>query len=174
MLNLLAFLTLVADLLIGFIFLGLLASRINKDANRFFSKTIKLINRNFLILGFIIACFATLGSLYFSEIAGFIPCRLCWFQRIFMYPQSVLFLIAYIKKDKNIFNYTLYLSLIGAVISLYHIYVQRFVTVAVCAIGESCTTNFFTYFGYITIPVMSLTAFILILILSILKKKEVK
>lgn len=173
MISLLAFITLIADLLIVFFFVSFIPSKLNKRSARFFSKIVKLINKNDLLFGLIVAGIATLGSLYLSEIARLAPCRLCWFQRIFMYPQTILFLVAFIKKDKNIFNYTLFLSLVGAIIALYHIYIQRFVTVAPCNIGESCTTNFFIYFGYITIPVMSLTAFILILVLSILKRKEV-
>ncbi|ANA81840.1 disulfide bond formation protein B [Paenibacillus glucanolyticus] len=118
----------------------------------------------------IISIAATLGSLYFSEIKGYIPCDLCWFQRIFMYPLTILLGIAYYKKDLGIMKYVLPLSCIGGAISVYHIAYQRFYSLfsnhGLAACGPTpCNVNYFTWLGFITIPVMALTAFLLITVL---------
>lgn len=81
---------------------------------------------NALIGAWGISLIATLGSLYFSEILKFIPCDLCWFQRIFMYPQVVLLGLAAIRKEYGIARYSLALSIIGGAISLYHYALQKF------------------------------------------------
>lgn len=133
-------------------------------------------------LMFIIALIATLGSLYFSEIAGWNPCKLCWLQRIFMYPQVVLLSIALWKRDATVARYILGLSLIGAVIAAYHYYIQMYDIIAApdnpatpCdTSGESCVKTPFTHFGYITIPMMALTAFALNIAGSMLVFKKQK
>ncbi len=134
---------------------------------------IKLIEDNSLLFAFIVALIATLGSLFYSEIAGYTPCKLCWYQRIFMYPQSILLGIALFKKFKNIFYYVVPLSIIGGIISIYHYIIQRMSYVSSCAAdGVSCTFKYVFHFGYITIPMMALTAFCLIIILTYSWKKQ--
>jgi disulfide bond formation protein DsbB len=132
-----------------------------------------------ILFVFIIACIATCGSLFFSEIAKFDPCKLCWFQRIFMYPQAILFAIAFWKKDKNIFQYSIPLSIIGACIAAYHYSIQiSAIPSLFCTAGspESCVEKPFMMYGYISIPMMSLTAFLLILmtgaVVKVYDKKE--
>lgn len=125
--------------------------------------------RNALTLMLVVAALATLGSLYFSEIAGWAPCKYCWIQRIFMYPQVVLLPIALWKADRGVARYVLALSLIGLTYAAYHYYIQMYDIVASpanpatpCdATGESCVKTPFVHFGYITVPMMALTAFFL-------------
>lgn len=128
-----------------------------------------------LSLSFAVALTATLGSLFFSKIVGYAPCELCWYQRIFMYPQIFLLGLALIKKERAIVDYMLVLSFFGTVISLYHNYIY-YSTLAInfCSTdgGVSCTTKYFTELGYITIPLMSLTAFISIMLLQFFSKKS--
>lgn len=122
---------------------------------------------------FAVALLATLGSLTYSEILGFTPCKLCWLQRIFMYPQAIIFGLALYKKDSKIFDYGLALSGVGILISLYH-YLLQFGLVpepACSATGVSCLKQFVIEFGYITVPLMALTAFALIILLSLLTKR---
>ena len=127
--------------------------------------------KNWLKLAFAVAVIATSGSLFYSEFAGFNPCRLCWFQRIFMYPQVIILGIALAKKDSKIVDYILPLSVVGLIISIYHNYIfYGAISSAVCAIGESCVTQYVLEFGYITIPMMSLTAFALIIAFVLSKK----
>ncbi len=125
--------------------------------------------RHGLLLMFIVALTATLGSLYFSEISGWAPCKYCWIQRIFMYPQVILLAIALWKRDTTVARYILALCLIGGAYAAYHYYIQMYDIIASptnpatpCdASGESCVKTPFIMFGYITIPMMALTAFVL-------------
>lgn len=116
------------------------------------------------ILAFVVALVATMGSLYFSEVAGFIPCTLCWYQRILMYPVTVITLVGFIKQDEYIPTYVLPLSILGMIVSGYHYLVQlgAFGHPAACAVGIPCSLRYVNYLGFVTIPLMALTAFILI------------
>lgn len=110
-----------------------------------------------------IALAATLGSLFFSEISDFFPCRLCWFQRIFMYPLAILLLVGALRKDvRAAVQYTFLLPIIGAGFSLYHLYIEANPEKesAGCKVGGGgCSTKWIDEFGYITIPMLALTAF---------------
>jgi len=132
------------------------------------------LGKNVLFLSLLVSAIATLGSLFFSELAKFEPCRLCWFQRIFMYPQVILLGIAWAKKDYKIIDYSLTLSLIGGTISLYHNYIYYWLQVATfCGLAEqgpSCTEKIILGQGYITIPLMALTAFISLISLFLIRK----
>ncbi|MEK7114916.1 MAG: disulfide oxidoreductase [Patescibacteria group bacterium] len=127
------------------------------------------LKRNILLIAFAVVLIATLGSLTYSEIIGYEPCKLCWFQRIFMYPQVILLGMALIKKDYKIASYSIILSIIGAVIAGYHYLLQLgFAPNLPCsAIGYSvsCSQKFVMQFGYITIPMMAFSAFVLIALL---------
>lgn len=120
---------------------------------------------------FALALVSTLGSLFFSEIAGFEPCRLCWFQRIAMYPLAMLFGVALFKKEKTITIFALPLAAIGWLIAAYHNYIYYAAAKeTVCSIFSttSCVIPYFTEFGFVTIPLMSLLAFSLILLMLLL------
>ncbi|OLN23775.1 disulfide bond formation protein B [Domibacillus antri] len=114
---------------------------------------------------------AMLGSLYFSEIVGYEPCELCWYQRIFMYPLVLILGIAVVKKETNAAIYSLTLSGIGGLISLYHYGIQKvdFLTDTAPACGRvPCTGMYINWLGFITIPFLALTAFTIIFIASLL------
>lgn len=114
------------------------------------------------------ALVATLGSLFFSEVSQFIPCRLCWFQRIGMYPLAALLLIAAIRRDyRGGALYGLPCAVFGALVAIYHIYIEYHpeAETAGCKIGAPCTTKWIDKLGYITIPVLALTAFLAIITL---------
>lgn len=118
-------------------------------------------------IAFGFATVATLGSLYLSNILGYEPCRLCWFQRIFMYPVAVLSGTALFLDKSDLRDYVLPLALIGAPIAFYHGMIQRFdqFSSAGCSItAVSCSTEYTFHYGYITIPVMAFTAFIAIIL----------
>lgn len=127
---------------------------------------------------FLIALTATSGSLFFSQIANFDPCELCWFQRIFMYPLVILFGLAWYWKENSIYKYTFPLVTLGWLIAVYHNYIYyQGLKSTFCRITShaSCITPYFTEFGFITIPVMSLTAFSLIgFLLFTLNKNTLK
>lgn len=130
--------------------------------------------RSGLWLMLLVALVATVGSLFFSEIAGWTPCKDCWLQRIVMYPQVVLLAVALWRRDRNVGWYILPLCLIGIVIATGHYMQQVQAAMQVVtdpltgapkpcdATGVSCATTQIKFtFGYITIPMMALTAFIL-------------
>lgn len=138
----------------------------------------EFIGERAILLSFIVSLVATLGSLFYSEIAGFPPCLLCWWQRIFLYPQVILLLTAFIKKDENIRLHSIILSSIGALIAIYHTFIQfGWESVLPCsATGPSCSAFYFLEYGYVTVPTMSLTVFIVILLIMSApnrKKREV-
>lgn len=120
-----------------------------------------------LLLGWVAALIATIGSLYFSEVLQYIPCTLCWYQRIFMYPLAIMLGIAFYQNDRGIVKYALPLSIIGMIISGYHTalqkipYLQQF---EMCKSGVPCSKDYINWLGFITIPILAFTAFTIITI----------
>jgi disulfide bond formation protein DsbB len=116
-----------------------------------------------------VAGVSTLGSLYFSEVANFVPCRLCWFQRIAMYPLSVIALVALIRRDVAARWYLLPLAGIGAVISTYHYLIEWGVLndSESCALfGPACADVWFREFGFVTLAFMALSGFVTIIVFN--------
>lgn len=114
----------------------------------------------------VVALVATLGSLYFSEVRHFEPCRYCWFQRIFMYPIAILALVGVIKQDEYLPNYVLPLSLIGMCISIYHVLIQNGIVVESSGCTSVlCSLKYINWLGFISIPVLAGTAFLIINVL---------
>ena len=123
-------------------------------------------------LAFGTALAAMLGSLYYSEIAGFVPCTLCWYQRILMYPLTLILLVGLIKQDRNVPDYVLPFSVLGIVVSTYHYLIQVGVIghSGACQVGIPCDLRWVNYFGFVTIPFLSLTASTIITTLMALAK----
>lgn len=124
-----------------------------------------------LWLTFLVAATAMAGSLYFSEVAGFIPCVLCWYQRIAMYPLVVILLIAAIRDDPGVTRYVLPVAVIGAAISAWHIGVQRLpgLPSGSCSLDVPCSSIYVQVLGFITIPTMALAGFLGIITLLLLR-----
>lgn len=144
---------------------------IAKPKKNYFS----VFSKNAVGLAFLIALSAVALSLFYSNVIGYEPCTLCWWQRIFMYPQMVLLGIAWARKD-DISLYSLALAGIGGTIAAYQYIGQMFIPVALtCGAGESaaisCAKRFFVEFSYVTLPLMSFTAFLMIMVLMILYRK---
>ena len=108
-----------------------------------------------------VATTCTLGSLYLSEVADYPPCRLCWFQRIAMYPLVPLLGIAAIRRDQGIRPYGIILAGLGSVVSVWHLFVERFPSLegSSCDPINPCSIIWFERFGYLTIPAMALSGF---------------
>lgn len=115
---------------------------------------------------------ALLGSLYYSEIAGFIPCTLCWYQRILMYPLTVIILVGIFSQDEFLPNYVLPLSIAGMGVSIYHYLIELGIIAhsPACAVGIPCNVQWVNYFGFITIPLMAFIAFTMITVIMTLTK----
>lgn len=141
-------------------------------------KVTTFFGKHAMVLGFIVSLSAVIASLLYSDVIGFEPCTLCWVQRIFIYPQAILFGMALWRKERVIVDYSLALSIVGGLIAAYHYYGQMFNTSALpckAAGGVSpCAIRFFVEFGYITIPMMSLTTFMLLIAFMALSKKYTK
>lgn len=121
-----------------------------------------------IFICWLLASFATAGSLFFSEVMRFPPCILCWYQRIFMYPLVVIFLMGLFPFDRSVIKFAAPVVGLGWLAAIYHnllYYKVLPASAAPCVSGVSCTTIQVQWFGFITIPLMSLTAFTLILIL---------
>ena len=120
-----------------------------------------------LWLAWLVAATAMAGSLYFSEIAGLIPCALCWYQRMAMYPLAIMLLIAALRQDLGVRPYATALAAIGAVIAAYHVLLQRLpgLPSGTCSLEAPCTAIDLERFGFVTIPLMALIGFVSILVL---------
>ena len=116
-------------------------------------------------LGFLVALGAVLLSLFYSEIAGFPPCELCWVQRIFLYPQLILFGMELYKKDRSIVDFSIAFAIFGSLVSIYHVYIENGGSSSLgCAAltpananQVSCAIRYIYEFGYVTMPIMALT-----------------
>lgn len=119
-----------------------------------------------------VAGVATLGSLYFSESAGYIPCRLCWFQRIAMYPIAVVALVGLVRRDRDARWHLVPLALIGAGISTYHYLIEWGVladTESCALFGPGCADIWFREFGFVTLAFMALSGFVTVLALNLIR-----
>ncbi|WP_370325227.1 disulfide bond formation protein B [Euzebya sp.] len=112
---------------------------------------------------------ATVGSLYLSEIAGYVPCELCWWQRIFMYSTAVISTTALLRRRTDALAYTLPLALFGVVTSIWHVIIQRLpadTSAQFCDPNNPCSAIWVERFGFITIPTMAGAGFIAIIALA--------
>jgi len=128
-------------------------------------------NRFFYVYAaWIVNLVAMCGSLFYSNILMYPPCSLCWAQRICVYPQVLILAVGFLKKDKNVFWYSMPLLAAGLIISGYHnLLYYDFISQAIseCTGGVSCTSKQVEYLGFVTIPLMSLTSLIISSILMI-------
>jgi disulfide bond formation protein DsbB len=130
-----------------------------------------------LYMAWVVALVATLGSLYLSEIMLFEPCRLCWIQRIFMYPLAILLGIACFRGDYKIIRYALALSIPGGLVALYQYLMQQIPAVqklTPCKVGVPCHLDYLDWYGWITIPLLALVAFALITIILLFTKEPLE
>lgn len=141
-------------------------------------KILVFLEKNAVLFAFIVASVAMIGSLTYSEAVGYTPCELCWFQRILMYPQVAILGLALLKRDRNVYDYSIVLSALGILIATYHYLLQigaaPALTCSAVGAAVSCSQAPFFGFGYITIPMMSLTAFSMILLFMLALKLSKK
>jgi disulfide bond formation protein DsbB len=124
-----------------------------------------------LLVAWLSAVIASLGSLYFSEVLQFVPCTFCWYQRILMYPLVIWLGIAFYYQDLKITRYVLPISILGAVVSGYHYALQKIPALQafeMCSSGVPCSGQYINWLGFITIPLLALIAFISISICMIM------
>jgi disulfide bond formation protein DsbB len=135
----------------------------------------ELIGASGLWLAAVVAIGATAGSLYFSEVANYLPCTLCWYQRIAMYPLAVIALIAAIRNDRQVVWYAAPIAAIGVLIAGYHSLIEWRPSLdqGVCsAAGPSCTDIWFREFGFVTLAFMALAGFIAIITFTLVAARS--
>lgn len=166
--NTLSALGAIAFLLGGFVLFGLSLSHAYSD-----HRAIVWLKSRTLAFGFMVSLLAVVGSLIYSNVIGYPPCELCWIQRIFIYPQFVLYAIALWKNDKTVFKYAFALALLGLVVAIYHNWIDlggsQFIA---CDTAVSCTRRYVAAFGFVTIPFMSLSALLALVGISALGIKH--
>ena len=125
------------------------------------------IRRLSLWLAWVVAAVATAGSLYFSEVANYVPCQLCWYQRIAMYPLAGILFVAALRKDWSARWYCLPMLIAGVGVSAYHYFIEWKPSFgeSACSVGPACTDIWFRRLGFVTLAFMALSGFIAILLL---------
>ena len=116
-----------------------------------------------LFLIWAISVVATSGSLFFSEVMGYVPCELCWYQRILMYPLIFIYGISYISKEWRYCYRGILLRDNGLCTALFHYLAQWLKNEATCGITP-CSAEYINWLGFITIPFLSASAFAMILV----------
>ena len=158
-LTLLANVAFVALLLVG------IGALVGGAPRRAASRVVAVIGPRARAIALVVAAVTTAGSLYYSEIVGYIPCELCWYQRICMYPLVAILAVGLIRRDRSVVWYAAPLVVIGAPVSLYHWLVERVPSIAEgssCSVFSPCSVPFFEELGYITLAFMALSSFLLI------------
>jgi disulfide bond formation protein DsbB len=168
--------TVLADVLVIALFVLLLTPLQEKNAGK---KIAQFFGKRAMLFSFLITAASVVGSLFFSDVANFAPCLLCWIQRGFLYTEAVILAVAMLaRKDERVRMYQrfvekscLIISAIGFPISAYNTYLQLGggAIIPCSATGPDCSYVYFIRFGYVTIPTMALTAFALIIALMLLK-----
>jgi disulfide bond formation protein DsbB len=162
--SLIAFFTFVSNIIFVLVVLVIL---VHADSRK---HLYNFVHKYILELLFFGILSSVVGSLVYSDVVGFVPCDLCWWQRIFMYPQLIIVGMALYKKDKTVIDYLVPLSVIGAFIALFHSFVQWGFSFGIeggcAAVGGECAKVYFTEYSYITLPFMSFTIFMYIIALK--------
>jgi len=126
------------------------------------NKILFFVKKYTFYLGFLVALGAVSLSLFYSNIVGYAPCELCWIQRIFLYPQLILFSMELYKRDRSIVDFSIVFAIFGSLVSIYHIFVEAGIASGTTCSdpsngGVSCAIRYIYEFGYVTMPVMALT-----------------
>ncbi|MDH5561164.1 MAG: disulfide bond formation protein B [Deltaproteobacteria bacterium] len=125
-------------------------------------------NWNIIFICWLVVTISTLGSLFFSEIMEFAPCVLCWYQRIFLFPLVFIFATGLFSYDKSVVRYAFPVAAAGWLVALYHNLLYTGIIpdkLQPCSKGVSCTEEYITLLGFLSIPMLSLLAFSTILAL---------
>src|SRR3954471_1964209 len=163
--NFFLFLTIVADAVVVLAVLGAVAALVSPRARASVIALARVVAPQSVVFAWIVATVTTLGSLYYSEHAGFVPCELCWYQRIVMYPLVVVLGVAWLRRDARVWITVLVFVVIGAPLSLYHWLVERvpaFAESSSCSATVPCTAPWFEKLGFVTLAWMAMSSFLLI------------
>jgi len=123
---------------------------------------------SFIFASWLVACVSTLASLFLSDVMHVVPCVLCWYQRICMYPLVLLLPVGMFAPDRNLIRYTLPLASLGLGLAVFHLlvvagYVPE--SMQPCTQGVPCSEVQVQWFGFVTVPLLSALSFLLIIVL---------
>ncbi len=150
---------------LGYLVIGLLGRRLAWAAE--IGRSVESIA---LWLAFAVAFGATAGSLYFSEIANYTPCRLCWYQRIAIFPLTLTLFVAALRNDRGVRRYVIPVSTIGFLVSAYHYLIEWYPNLekTSCAVDAPCTAVWFRGFGFMSLAFMAgVTTLTIIILLTV-------
>ena len=170
----LGLLTLPVMLLIAVAVVVAVGSRVSPRLAGAHAWLVREFGANAVAMAWVVSLVATSGSLYFSEGAGFVPCELCWYQRVAMYPLVVVLGVAAFRNSGLVRWYAVPLAGVGALVAIYHYALQRIpaLDTGTCAPEAPCTQTWLNEFGFISIPFMALTAFGAILVLLLVFHRQ--
>jgi disulfide bond formation protein DsbB len=169
-----AVLALIADAIALLVLMGFLLTRTSDASRAQWTRFRDGITPFALHFAWVVATLATLGSLYLSQIAGDYPCEFCWFQRICMYPLSLLLGIAAFRGDLQVAKrYFITLPVVGAILAVYHYQLEHVANEPHGNCGPvSCSAPLFNIFGFISVPFLSMAAFFLIITLIVVARSN--
>jgi disulfide bond formation protein DsbB len=122
-----------------------------------------------------VAVTATAGSLIYSGYFHFEPCRLCWYQRIAMYPLTLLLLVGVLRRDRNVRFYVLPPAVLGFCVGAYHYLIQSVPALSgdtACSITAPCNAKYVNEFGFVSIPFMAACGFLAVIGLMLAMGRE--
>lgn len=163
-----ALLAVLAQLVVAGTLVLVVLARFVPTVDRVRARVVAVVGPQAVALAAVVALVCTLGSLYLSEVAHFVPCRLCWYQRYAMYPLVVVLALAALTGRRSLRILGAVLATVGASISIFHVLVERFPSLessTSCDPTNPCSLIWVEHFGYLTIPAMALSGFALILTL---------
>lgn len=134
-----------------------------------------LLSRWGLWLAFLLTLAGTAMTLYYSEVLGFAPCGWCWVQRVFLWPQALLFGVALWKQERSVADFSIALSVFGVAAALYQHYLQMGGSAVIpCPASGAgdCAQRILFEFGYITFPLMAATLFGFLIVLMLYIRKR--
>jgi len=157
-------LTLLADAAVVATVLFALACAVSPAARRAWVAMAEWLGPQSLLLAWIVSVVTTAGSLWYSEHFHFVPCELCWYQRILMYPLVVILGVGWFRRDRSAWITALPFLVIGPLVSLYHWLVERvprFAHTTSCSVDAPCSAPYFEKLGFVTLAWMALSSFLL-------------
>ena len=168
----LALLAVVAELATVIAVALALGGRFSPALRRLREQAVAAVSPSALSLAAVVAAVCMSGSLYFSEVANYPPCKLCWYQRYAMYPLVPILAVAAWKGFTRVRPFAIGMAAVGSMISTYHILIERGIVTesTSCDPTNPCTLVWVKRFGYLTIPTMALSGFLLIITLLFISR----
>ncbi|PSH00660.1 MAG: disulfide bond formation protein B [Nanohaloarchaea archaeon SW_7_46_7] len=144
-----------------------------EEADKRISEAFDFFTPRFRELAFLLTSVSVLGSLYMSEILEIPACEFCWYQRILIFPLPVILGVSLFMDKDDVADYVISLAALGVPVSVYHYLVQMSqLSTGSCSTAVSCSSVQVQEFGFVTIPWMSLTLFLTVIALALLRYRK--